>query len=64
MEYQVLYEDERKILEVRRQKKFAECQHKTLSKLAAMPSVNQRHSAKLRLCRVSAVGIGQTTNGG
>ena len=48
MEYQVLYEDCKKTLEVKSEKIwFAECQKMTLGKGASLPSVKRRHSAKI-----------------
>ena len=66
MEYQVLYEDCRKSLEVKSDKKiwFAECQKMTLGKGASSLSVRRRHSAKEPLCWVLGQDTQQRIKGG
>ena len=61
MEYQVLYEDCRKSLEVKTEKKiwFAECQKNCTRQIIALPSVRRRHLTKglRRLPAVSAAAL-------
>ena len=52
MEYQVLYENYRKNLEVKSGKKYS------------LPSVKKKHSVKEPLCRVSGEDTRQRINGG